>query len=197
MADFDDMNATPLGKLPMPAVSSRADAPRVEAATSYNDLLKEMNAAKAPPRAPEPAGADFRSFGGAAAQQFQQAPLAPAAPATPAAPPAPPQPQYAPPAYYDKRRPSRRRRYDDQEDLDDYDVPDVRPAKGPWATLRRHKSSVLVAAVTFLVLWYVAPKLAAMVPQLLTPTGKFNVAGLAVVAATIGGVHRVADHYVK
>jgi hypothetical protein len=59
--------------------------------------------------------------------------------------------------------------------------------------LKQYKTSLLVVAVMFAVLWYVAPRLAATAPALLAPSGKFGPAGLLVLAVMTGGIHRVAD----
>lgn len=72
----------------------------------------------------------------------------------------------------------------------------VKARAGILETLRRYKSTALVVVVTFLAMWYVAPKLAAAFPRLLTPTGRLNLAGLALVALTVGGSHRLADRYI-
>lgn len=191
-AEFDDMNATPLGKLPMPAVQSKNDAPRMDAA-SYTDILKEMTSAQRepPPTAPAPSQAH---------QQQQQPPPQPhhAAPIDMAAilpppPPTPPspasQPQgeaYQPQQQYRVVYPARRligkKRRGGMHRLFD--------------RVREYRTSALVTAVVFLMLWYVAPKLAHAVPQLLTPSGRFNMAGLAILAVMAGGIHRVADSVV-
>lgn len=62
---------------------------------------------------------------------------------------------------------------------------------------RAYKSSIIVGLTVLAVLVYVAPKLAQTVPQLLAPTGKFNTVGLLALAILCGGIHRVADRYVK
>lgn len=199
-AEFDDMNATPLGKLPMPAVQTKGDAPRVDMGTSYSDILKEMSreASQPPAVAHQPSSI--------AHQQMHP-------PAVPAAPPTPPlqqqqlqlqQPhqqahteafaEYSPPPPAESygygppppRAPVRLRR------------PTVVPRRrkpSVWHTLKEYKSSLLVAAIVFALLRYVAPKLAVSVPQLLTPSGRFNAMGLTIIALMAGGVHRLADHY--
>lgn len=180
MGDFDDMNATPLGKLPLPAVQNKGDAPRLDA-VSYDEILKTIKT------------------------QDIQAPQAPQAPQF-APPPQPPQhaPQHAPQQYeYAAQLPPAPQQYAPQRQY----VPRRRlPVRAPPAgkcnggglvpTLRRYRTSLLVAVVVFAVLLYVAPRLAAAAPQLLTPNGKFNAAGLAVVAIACGGIHRVVDTYV-
>lgn len=193
MGDLDDMNATPLGKLPLPAVQMKGDGPKVDMGTSYADILKQMNAPKGETGAQQfqqqqqfsPAAAStahqyqqqflppvqYQNYEGAHHQQERQQRMVAAAPRRPRAAPPPP--------------PAKRRSRDD--------------AAGPgWlAKARLYKSSILVAAVVLVVLMYVSPKLAQLVPRLLTPMGKFNFMGLLIVAVLCGGIHRVADVYVR
>ena len=190
-AEFDDMNATPLGKLPMPAVQSKADIQRVDMGTSYTDILKEMTNPQQPPPAQPPQ---------------QQQPLQPPAPQPHQAvhqaapvdlssllPPAPQAPSPMRPEYPQAN-----------EQYQQYQTPRRRligkKRRGglhrAWETAREYRTSALVTAVVFVMLWYVAPKLAHAVPQLLTPSGRFNMAGLAILAVMAGGIHRVADHVV-
>jgi hypothetical protein len=204
MGDFDDMNATPLAKLPMPAVQSKTDAPRVDGNTSYADLLKEMQQAPPPAAAPhhhhhhQPA-APQQPPAQAAAHVMSQQPMAAA--------------QYAlPTPYQHAQHMSQPPRYDDDDDEQPRRrrarryAPPPRPdrtrrARGVGVAslvdrLREYKTAALMAAIVFVVLWYVAPKLAAAAPQLLTPTGKFKTTGLLLLAVASAGIHRVADHYV-
>lgn len=189
MGDFEDMNATPLGKLPLPAVQSKGDGPRVDMASSYSDILKEMNSGSASQQAAvaQQAPAQQQQMHQLhqlhQLQQMQQLQMQP-----PAFDPAP---RY--------RQPAPRRR-----------VQVAAPRKasrngggggggggGVMARVRQYKSSLLVTLIVFLVLSYAAPRLAQMVPQLLTPAGKFNTLGLLLIAASCGGIHRLLDHYVK
>lgn len=192
MGEFDDMNSTPIGKLPLPVVQSKADGPRVDLSTSYADILKAQ-AAQPPPGpsslqpphqqhqqhqfAPEPAAAGLSNI---VAQHFD-APVA----------------QGPPPM---RRR--RSRRYDDDDDDDDV-IDDGhfvgrrgRRCGGLLHKLLQYKTSLIVVVVMFLMLWYVAPKLAQVAPVLLSPSGKFNTLGLLAISVATGGVHRVVDHYV-
>lgn len=201
MADFDDMNATPLGKLPLPAVQSKADGPRVDGASvSYADLLKDMTASQrggagpAPQQqhqAPQhqtmdaPLPQQFGYGGGQAPQQhfpqMQQQPEEQMYARYPSRMTMPRARKHAPPP------PSRRRQSSSS-----------RAGRGVLAKVREYKSSLLVTLIIFLVLWYAAPKLAQLAPQLLNPgTGKFNMAGLLVIASACGGIHRLADRYVQ
>lgn len=182
MGDFEDMNATPLGKLPLPAVQSKGDGPRVDmSSVSYSDVLKEMNAP--------------------AVQAPQQQPMAP--------PPQQAQYQYPapmgpPPHMAMNHIPQHHRQAVRRKAPVKHTAPRHKSSggsggggKGVWAYVKAYKSSVLVTLIVFLVLSYVAPKLAQMMPQLLNPMGKFNLAGLLLISTACGGIHRLADHYVK
>lgn len=184
MGDFDDMNATPLGKLPLPAVQSKSDGPRADMGSSYADILKQM-AAKPQPQ-PQQQQQPMAAMGTAMGMGMQADPFPRSAALAQHAP--------EPPVRYRKRH----ARYDD-DDVDDYDEyrRPTRRGASIWWRLKQNKSSILVMLVVFAVLWYVAPKLAQMVPALLNASGKFNAMGLLSVAAVSGGLHRVADHYVK
>lgn len=67
---------------------------------------------------------------------------------------------------------------------------------GPWKLVHQHKSSLLVAGIVFVVLSYVAPRLASAVPHFLTPAGRFNAMGIVAVAVMCGGAHKLASAYV-
>lgn len=211
MGDLDDMNATPLGKLPLPAMQMKADAPRVES-MSYGDILKDMNKAADPvPRGP--GGPSVGGFlPGGASRQVQQQFQPPIQPAQfsglqgaglQAAGLQGAQIQQAPPqpVMYDEDDgmplPQPRRRRVRFEDDDDEYIPRKRKhGSGMMARLKMYRSSIVVAGVVFLVLTYVSPRLAQMIPRLLTPTGRFNMIGLFIIAAMCGGIHRVADEHV-
>lgn len=189
MGDFDDMNATPLGKLPMPAVQSKSDAPRLDTSTSYADILKTMNAAE--PAAPTPQAPPMYSPSTAyspppqiTAAQYYTPPARRAAARKAVAKPTPKKKVYVSSSSSDSSSDDERR---------------YKPKKkGAWlARIKEYKTSILVTVVVLLVLLYVSPRLAQMVPRLLTPTGKFNFAGLFILSAMSGGIHRVADTYIK
>ena len=185
MGDIDDMNATPIGKLPLPVMQSKNDGPRVDSSASYADILKDM-------RAPGGGGGGPVAAPQFAAPQFHQPvhhqPMQ--------------QPQFAPPQMEFQPEPpqryqARRRRPRYVEEDDDYVDRGAR-ARGLVARIKAYKSSILVAGIVFGVLWYVAPKLAQMVPQFVNPaTGRFNVLGLVAIAFVSGGIHRLADTYIK
>lgn len=189
MGDFDDMNATPLGKLPMPAVQSKGDGPRVDMTPSYSEILEQMK--KPPqqevPQAPQaPQQLAGNPLAGNPLADFQQQHFPQQHPSAAMGPP----PRQRPPRHY--MPPPRRR-------------PEPAPLRrskhtgggGVKSVLRTYKSSILVACTVLAVLMYVAPKLAQTVPQLLAPTGKFNTVGLLMLAIMCGGIHRVADRYVS
>lgn len=192
MADFDDMNATPLGKLPMPVVQSKGDAPRVDGrSTSYEDLLKEMR--QAPPQQQPPLQPQLQP-------QLQQPQPQPQFGAHQFQPQQPqPQPQFQPPQFQPQYQQPQYQQPDDDYEPHYARRPRRRPRPPPppprWAAqLAKYKSSLLVAVVVFLVLLYAAPRLAQLVPRLVSPaSGRFNVAGIAVIAVASGGVHRLAD----
>lgn len=60
-----------------------------------------------------------------------------------------------------------------------------------------YRSTLAVIAIVFGVLMYVAPRLSRWVPRLLDPaTGRFNVAGIAVLSLLCGGLSRAVDRAV-
>ena len=189
MADFEDMNATPLGKLPLPAVQSKGDGPRVDMGGSYSDILKEMTAQPHQAAAPQAQASSLNGSHAQFQQQFQQQFQPPQV--------AVPGPRYdmAPQGYRRHQRQPRRRAA--QPAPRKATARRASKGGGVMAKLRDYKTSLLVAFVVFLVLLYAAPKLAQAVPHLLTPAGKFNSLGLLVIAASCGGIHRVLDHYVR
>lgn len=195
MADFEDMNATPLGKLPLPAVQSKGDGPRVDMAASYTDILKDMGGAQQQPHQGHQAQQPHHHQGQAQQMHFQQQFQQQFQP--------PPQqhqydmvaPQYPHRPHRPHRQAGARRRKAAPVRIA---ATASRASKGGLAAkLSKYKSSLLVTFVVFLVLMYAAPKLAQAVPQLLTPAGKFSSLGLLLIAAACGGIHRVLDHYVK
>lgn len=193
MGDFEDMNATPLGKLPMPAVQSKNDGPRVDMSASYSDILKEI-AAPPPPQMQmqmqQPMQQQPQAQMQAMPSQFSQAQF------------------QVPDAYHHQQEdeyhhPAMRAPHARQRQRMQPVVTKSRRGDGGgggggvWAKIKEYKSSLLVTLIVFLILSYVTPKLASTVPQLLNQTGKFNALGLFVIAGTCGGIHRVMDHYVK
>ena len=71
-------------------------------------------------------------------------------------------------------------------------VADSQETTGVLGVVRKYKSALVVAGVVFLVLSYLAPKLAAW-PQLLTPAGRFNSLGILAIAGACSGAFVVAD----
>lgn len=187
MGDFDDMNATPLGKLPMPSVQSKADGPRIDGGTSYADILKNMTN---DPPSHQP--------------QQQQPVYSPAAAYSPASQITASQ-YYAPRPAARKKQPGKPRKkvlYSSSSSSSDSSSEDdskrYKSKKRSWLDrLKDNKTSILVTLVVLMVLLYVSPRLAQMVPSLLSPAGKFNFFGLFVISTMCGGIHRVADTYIK
>lgn len=183
-----DMNATPLNKLgpPAPAVAmqSKKDAAPVQA-VSYADMLKQMND-------------DLSHAGNPGLQPTpqQHAGLPHAALQHPGLPHAALQhPGVQQHAVQQMQYPL----YED-EIYDEYEEPprrkrDRRPGGGWQAKVRHYRSSILAALVMFLVLLYVAPRLSHLIPQLLNPMGRFNVAGYFTVAVIAGFTHHLAEAY--
>ena len=187
-ADFDDMNATPLGKLPMPIMQSKADAPKVDlgaASVSYADILRTMGTGEqaSPQQPPQQQPLLQASLPPQQAPQFQQQSA---------------QAMQAPPAQhmaltmddrYYARPPSsakrRRRRWSP-------------PRNGGRTLLSRwlgaYKNAAIVLAIVFVVTLMVAPRLAATLPALARPGMRLTPAGLALVALLCGGIYRAAEH---
>lgn len=207
-AEADDMNATPLGKLPMPIMQTKADAPRVDASmasTSYADILRGLKndgaaATSVQPQHHQPQHHQPQHQPQHLQHQPQQLQPEPLAQVTQAqlaqllARHAPP----SPPAYYDdspgysSRRPRRRH----------VPPPPRPPPRPPQSTLRRlvseYKNAVAVALIVFVVMWWVAPKLASVLPSLAAAAGPtttcgLRVPGLLAVAVLCGGIFRATE----
>lgn len=199
MSDFDDMNATPLGKLPMPVVQSKNDASRMDPASagSYSEILKTMTAdrpASMPtmPMNTSPHDAKSTMAMGGSLQGLLRPPVAAPAVAEPT--------EYmqdeAPWRHAYNDYPPRRKRVAVKRAKPTPDAPPQTHAARALELMKTYRTSILVGLVVFLVLKYVAPKLATALPgQVLTANGKFNARGLLLLAAMAGGIHRVADRY--
>jgi hypothetical protein len=220
MGEFDDMNATPLGKLPMPVVQSKADGPSIDArSSSYEDILKDMRAGERPQQAPQfpPAQERFTDGGGQfnprQLQQLQQQ-QAP----SPAQLPQlhqqlqqlqqPQQLQHL--QQHLQEHPQQHMQQNLQHPLP-LQHPQAQPSQfaakprrskpslhgSTLSFIGHYKSTLIVIGIVFLVLTYVAPRLSRGVPRLLDPTtGRFNVAGIAVLALVSGGMFRGVDRAV-
>lgn len=198
MGDFDDMNATPLGKLPMPTVQSKTDGPRIDGNTSYTDILKNMsNESSAPSSFAHPVASQAYQQQSYQQQAYQQQPYQQQQP-FPASMPS--SQYYAPPSKQKKQVKIVKKRYDSSSSSESESDAGRRYTgknKSWLARVREYKTSILVTVIVFVVLLYVSPRLAQLVPRLLTPVGKFNIIGLLVISSMCGGIHRVADTYVR
>ena len=196
MSDGDDMNATPLGKLPPPVMQSNKSQPPVEA-PSYRDMLQDLESNPRGPtpgplsqELPQPQSAQVYATQNTylpppspsqyPAQQMQQMPQMPqmAYPSYPSYPPQQPPPQYAPSAGPYQPLPA--------------DEPEPAP-QGNLLTrvLRSNKSTLLVVAIVLVTLLFVAPRLAKM-QRFQTLDGRLNMLGKVVAAVLAGGTFRVA-----
>lgn len=181
----DDMNATPLSKLPPPMVQSRRPEPpqslspggpsdggrksKEMTAPTYAELLREMDATPGPPahneyeETYEDAYVDAPQY--PPQQQSRAEPPRPRAPSSPT--PVPPRPAPPPPVH-----------------------------RG--GLLWRHRSTILVALIVMVLLMYGVPKLQTAAPSLFSPMTmyKLNLTGAAVVAASAAGIHATLSTYV-
>lgn len=188
-SDFEDMNATPLGKLPpMPIMQSKADSPPVDmtANTSYADILRTIKGDQATSVNPQPQPVQLQQpqQGGQAVQgQMDQMQALQAMQAMQAMQYYNPPRQQAPPRQQKRRRSP---------------PPPQRKAQGLAGVLRRalgqYKNAALVIAIVFAVMRWVGPKLAAQLPFLSRPTSQgLSAPGLFLASVLCGGVYRVAE----
>jgi len=195
MSYADDMNATPLNKLPPPVVQSKQDLMGPAAPPNYKDLLTNMDVNAGPPAASraqqmmmmqqqednEPE--EFYPQ----EQQQQQMMYGP-----------PPQGMF--PGYNTYNS------YDQPQQQQPRHEPSHRSSKKPKSALKdknggggvmgflkTHKNVIIVALVAFLAMRYLAPRLRAF-PMMLSPVGGLSVPGMAVVALLIGASTKVSDY---
>jgi hypothetical protein len=186
----DDMNATPLSKLPPPMVQSRrpeaphslspggpSDAARKAKevnAPTYAELLREMDTvAPLPPQDPA-----YESY----EDHYPDEPR--------------PQEVYEPPQQ--ARQPRREPRQPRPE------PPPAPAAMAAAATaprgglVWRHRNTILVAVIVMVMVMYGVPKLQIAAPTLFSPMTmyKLNVTGAAVVAASAAGIYATVSTYV-
>lgn len=217
---FEDMNATPLGKLPMPKMQTKGDAPPIDAgSTSYADILKGLDAEKMAASTAGPAGGVMNLLGGPGqqhqvqqqmqqqpGQQYRQPPQMMQQPRMmppqqqqqmayehmPRTRPRPP-PRYAlPPRMPRPARPG---------------PPAPAPAPAPerrrqepadgslMARLRRYRNPILVGLIVFVMLRWVAPRLGGL-PRMSSqvPAYPLSLAGVVVAAALCGGMYRATEY---
>lgn len=225
-APDDDMNATPLSKLPPPLLQTKADAPRVDAAPSYNELVRDMDRTREAQQSQQahlqqqqlqqqmhahqmqmhPAQ-QMQHHPAQQMQQMQQVPV-PSAQLQ--------QPDFgedigggvgdADDEFPRRAAVSTRNRRRSQRDRESFRPAPVGAAASGgggsrWLPggfrLAEYKSSLLVAAIVFAMLTYVLPRMRAASPSfLLAPTGHFNALGLAVASALAGAAYRFLSAYV-
>ena len=186
---LDDMNATPLGKLPAPMVQNNKGKPSVEV-PSYRDLLRDVDTtppqapAQAPPPPPPPPAPsppvhpDYGAYQVAAPTYATQNTYMPQVPSTPQYMAPPPPPQYHQP-------------YPDYEPLPP-EPPAERPQGGLLTRLvRSNKSTLVVVAVVFVLLAFVNPRLA-RVSRLAAADGSLSLLGKLAAAALAGASYRLA-----
>lgn len=188
----DDMNATPLSKL-VPQVQSKSDAPRVEAAPSYAEIMRDMEK-----QHPAPAMQAAPMQGSPMPMQAAQMQAAPmdAAPGQ----------QQATHAPVVVKKKVRFEEFDSDDDDDDYGhrhqrrrpLPPPEPPAGMGAQLlawlREYRASLLVVILVFALLAYGVPRLqrTTSLQVLLGPTGALNTFGAALLALATGGTFAVA-----
>lgn len=179
----EDMNATPLSKLPPPLVQSRrpevphgmppggpSDGARKikdVSAPTYAELLREMDTVAPPQHQHE-----------AYEEQYPDPPVEP----YPQQPPRDPPPQRA-------RQPRQ----------SDPPPPPHAPVPIPSGGLVwRHRYTILVAVIVMAMLMYGVPKLQVAAPTLFSPMTmyKLNVTGAAVVAVSSAGIYATLATYV-
>lgn len=171
-----DPLGTPIGNLPsianppMGKVSHKSDMTKIDGdSLSYVDILKNLEQEGRTPQMP-PGG------GGLPPPLSQQQQI-------------PQQQQYeqfqAPQQYYQEPPPQ-------QYYQGGYDQPQSSPISNFWVD---NRMLLLVTALVFVVMLYVAPKLKSYVPQLATD-GNLNVVGIATISLLIGLSTQVVDKYV-
>lgn len=197
-AEYEDMNATPLGKLPMPIIQSKADAPKIDAtaSTSYADILRTMAtdpnraASVQPPQQQQQQAAQQQQQQQMVQQQLVQQQMAQQQMAQQQMSP-PPQhvtPQYYDPGYYDRPRPVSVRRRSRST------MPKPHRARTVLAQLAQYKNAAIVIVIVFAVMRWAAPRLAAVAPTMAHPAPPgLRTPGLLLMAALCGGIYRAAE----
>ncbi len=198
MSYADDMNATPLNKLPPPLVQSKQDA-GAAAPPNYKDLLNNMdvNAGNAgPSRAQQQMMMMQQQDDGDDEQYYPQ------------------QQQQYPPQMYGPPPPGMYpgyNTYNSYEPPPQRHEPSHRSSKktksalkdkksggggggGVMGFLKANKNVLIVAIVAFLAMRFVAPRLRAF-PMMLSPMGGLSAPGMAIVALLIGASTKVADMF--
>lgn len=188
----EDSHATPLNKLPMPMMQNKQSMPPVEM-PSYEKLMSDASR-------PQQAQPDFSTqsmllpppSGG---MQAMQAPtMQSMQPTQPYAPPMQPTQPYAPPMQPTQLyAPPMQSMQPVQSYVPDYygggyhEEEPAKPRPGVMARLlKANQATLIVVAVTFLVLLFVVPRLARM-PRFSTPDCRLSVLGKLAASAVVGG----------
>lgn len=182
MADVgDDMNATPLAKLPPPVLQSKVGQMPVEA-PNYRDLLTDMD--QSAHRGPiQPQSAAMLTMPPPPPQSVMEAPLSPSMYAPQSPPPLsyPTHPAWPSPAYHHHHPASP-------------PPPPLHPPRKSsvaWRLLRANKAALFVVVLMFLALVVAVPRLV-RVPRFATLEGRLNVLGALAVSVTAGGMFKLA-----
>ena len=194
MSYADDMNATPLNKLPPPVVQSKQDLMGGPAAPpNYKDLLTNMDvgppvASRAQQMMMQQQDDEPEEFYPQEQQQQQQHMMYG------------PPPQGMFPGYntynsYDPP-PQQQPRHEPSHRSSSKKLKSALKDKnggGVLGFLKTHKNVIIVALVAFLAMRYLAPRLRAF-PMMLSPMGGLSMPGMAVVALVIGASTKVSDY---
>ena len=175
-----DPLGTPIGNLPsitnappMGKVQHKSDMQKVDnASLNYTDILKSLEQEGHQPQMP-PGG------GGALPPPQQQASFQ-----------QPPQSQYEQfqaPQYYQEPPPQQY-----YQGGGGYEQQQSSPISNFWVD---NRTLIIVSALIFVVMLYIAPKLKLYIPQLATD-GNLNVVGIATVSLVIGLATQIVDKYV-
>lgn len=186
----DDMNATPLGKLPAPLVQNNKGKPAVDV-PSYRDLLRDMDsqpqaAATAMPATPGPA---------APTDYGPQPTYPPAMQPPPQYAPQPPMqyaPQPPPPQYPQPQMPPHHPYHHEYEPLPPAEAPETKQGGLLARLVRANKPTLFVVVIVLLTLVFVGPRLARM-QRFAAADGTLNMLGKVTAAALAGGAFRVAN----
>lgn len=217
--DYEDMNATPLGKLPMPKMQSKMDAPRVDInSASYADILKGLEtdkqmATSVGPGGGAPGGVDMMAVMGGQQHQVQPPPMYQPQQQQQMMMPDPYQgaQQYQEQQYYQQPPPvyrrererrrtssrggSKRGRQQPAAPTQQPAAAPAPPANGFMARLRPYRTPILVTLIVFAVLRWIVPRLS-MLPRMSTsaPCYPLSLIGVALVAVLCGGLYRATEY---
>lgn len=218
-AAFEDMNATPLGKLPAPPImQSKSDAPRIDDATgtSYADILKGMSAGQqqaagqqAHPATMHPATMHPATMHHPVAAALQVQPqmsdrtLAQPVHQYTTQPVIQSEPMHHQVQYHSRdlnRRTSLRKpRGEQRQRCQRRQQGQQRQQRRPRGSsvseaLFKYRNALVVVVIVFAVLRWVSPRLLT-IPRLASLDGhRLNVPGLLILACLCGGIYRAAEH---